>query len=313
MTQKSKRKIVFKILLVIVVAAVLLIIGVIAIPKLIAKPYFLGYSENADGTYSVSVAPEYEKNSKSVDVIKIPDKYKGKPITRVKYSGLGGIRNEINEIIVPEGIIAIEYHSFGEFVNLKKLTLPSTLQEIGGYIAPGSVELNFQSNDYFTFENGCIVENSTNTAVFGVNGCIIPEGVTTIGEGAFDGVTIANTYLPTSITKIDDRGFFSATFNFDKLVLTANIREIGFCAFSYATGFNNTLQVSTIGSIDSYAFDYCTINTLILDVDPTVVGQYNKLYFSSKITAYYENENMPVLSTSKEIESDLPGYRKYQV
>lgn len=313
MAQKSKGKILIRILLAISVAAVLMVVGVIVIPKIIAKPYFFGYSENDDDTYSISIAPQYEKNSKSVNILKLPSKYNGKPITRVKECKLGSISNEINEIIVPESVTAIGYDAFSHILHLKKLTLPSTIQEIEGSMALGSVELNFQSNDYFTFENGCIVEKSTKTAVSGVNGCIIPDDVTIIGRGAFKNVTIANTSLPTSIINIKSEAFFSSTFNFEKLVITGNIQEIDGFAFSYAKGFNKTLQISTYGSIDCYAFSMCGINTLIYDVVPTVVGSYNKLYFDSQITAYYENENMPDFLQGKQIESDLPGYRKYKV
>ncbi|MDE7379975.1 MAG: leucine-rich repeat domain-containing protein [Clostridia bacterium] len=313
MPHKKKRKALLITLLVIFLIGLATIITLVCV-DLFSNPITVFYELNEDNTYSASIGYDNRTSSKikSVKNIKISSSHDGKPVTNIKNAGLNTCNIPINEIIVPDSVTSIEDEAFSDFLELKKLTLPSSIQEIGAHIASASIELNFQSNDYFTFENNCIVEKATKTAIFGLNGCTIPDDTEIIGNRSFVGATLANSALPTSITKICEGGFFSATFDFDKLVITENIREIESQAFSYVKGINNTLQISSTGVINSMAFSYCSIQTLIYDVEPNVIDGYKVLEFDSKINAYYENENMPVLSNKKEIESDMPGYRKYR-
>lgn len=311
MTKSKKAKKILIVVLAALLIMVILLVGLIIIPQFFSKPLSLSYTKNDDDTYTVAILPDEESKISSMKTIKIPSTYEGKPVTKVKSPNTITSYTSINEIVVSDGVECIDDSAFSHLMNLKKLTLPSSIKSIGSHIALSSIELNFNSNDYFQVINGCIIETETNTAVFGLDGCTIPENITTIGKGAFWGATVMNTSMPTSITKIEATSFMSTTFNFEKLILTENIREVGNQAFSYVKGINSTVQISTTGSIHKNAFNFANIKTLIFDVKPNVPND-ELLSFSSQITAYYENENIPQITTAKQIESDLTGYRKYR-
>lgn len=91
-------------------------------------------------------------------------------------------------------------------------------------------------NDYV--ENGIIYEDNTKTKIFGSekdisNILIIPDGVTSIGNGAFNGCKhLTSVIIPDSVTSIGDYAF-SWCLSLTNINISNNVINIGRNTFDY--------------------------------------------------------------------------------
>ena len=120
-------------------------------------------------------------------------------------------RDIITELILPEGLTSLEDDPFIHFQNLQKVTFPSTLKTIRGFI-------------------GCTQLKEV----------VIPEGVEEISWNAFSGCTsLEVVVLPSTIKKIDSYAFDDCV-NLKTIVLPDTLEEV------YANSFHNTLWYDTL-------------------------------------------------------------------
>ena len=91
-------------------------------------------------------------------------------------------------------------------------------------------------NDYV--ENGIIYEDDTKTKIFGIekdisNVLVIPDGVTSIGDGAFNRCkSLTSVIIPSSVTSIGDYAFANC-FNLTSITIPASVTQISNTAFSF--------------------------------------------------------------------------------
>ena len=97
---------------------------------------------------------------------------------------------------------------------LTTITLPSSVTSIGIGAFSGCANLNEISvdsgNPVYDSRDNCnaIIETATNTLINGCSTTIIPNSVTSIGEGAFEGCTsLVSIEIPNSVTSIGDYAF----------------------------------------------------------------------------------------------------------
>lgn len=122
--------------------------------------------------------------------VRIPQTIDGKPVWIIGSGAFYG-KTVIEQLIIPEGVTKMEgsagnYGAFQGLKNLKSVSLPSTLTNIGAYAF-----------------HGCAVLTEVT----------IPEAVTTIGEYAFDGCTALTTaiiYAATSTIGYDAFNYCNA-------------------------------------------------------------------------------------------------------
>lgn len=97
-------------------------------------------------------------------------------------------------------------------------------------------------NDYV--ENGIIYENDTKTKIFGSkkdisNILIIPDGVTSIGNGAFNGCKhLTSVIIPDSVKSIGDYAF-SNCFSLASITIPASVTQISNTAFYFCYKLTN--------------------------------------------------------------------------
>ena len=100
----------------------------------------------------------------------------------------------LTSINIHNGVTSIGNQAFDHCSSLSSIIIPSTVTAIGVGAFQGCTGLNsilvdhdnkiYDSRDYCN----AIIETSTNTLLTGCNQTIIPNSVTCIGEGAFNGV-----------------------------------------------------------------------------------------------------------------------------
>ena len=150
------------------------------------------------------------------------------------FSGCTSLTN----IVISNGVNTIGEGAFAFCKSLKNINLPNTTKAIGrnafygcssftSIIIPNSVTaigkgafigceslsniVVEEGNSIYDSRENCnaIIETATNTLITGINTTVIPNGVTTIGDGAFYGCTsLTNVTIPNGVTTIGDSAFY---------------------------------------------------------------------------------------------------------
>lgn len=156
-----------------------------------------------------------------------------------------------NNTVIPEGVKRIWQNAFAERIHLKSITIPASVTSI--------VRMPFSDcdsleeikvdadNAIFDSRNNCnaIIESATNTLIAGCGKTVIPEGIETIGDSAFERVkTLTHVTIPKSVTEI--RGYaFERCENLSTVNLQKGIQTIGYGAFTECVGLTNLIFCGT--------------------------------------------------------------------
>lgn len=156
-----------------------------------------------------------------------------------------------NNTMIPEGVKRIWQNAFAERIHLKSITIPASVTSI--------VRMPFSDcdsleeikvdadNAIFDSRNNCnaIIESATNTLIAGCGKTVIPEGIETIGDSAFERVkTLTHVTIPKSVTEI--RGYaFERCENLSTVNLQKGIQTIGYGAFTECVGLTNLIFCGT--------------------------------------------------------------------
>lgn len=122
----------------------------------------------------------------------------------------------IEDLIIPNGITTIRNYAFCGYKNLKTLTIPGSVTEIGlGAFSYNNIkevyisDLKAWLNIKFDIDSYPLARGATlyvNNVL--VEDLIIPEGITTIGDCAFYGCSsLTSVTIPDSVTTIGYRAF----------------------------------------------------------------------------------------------------------
>ena len=154
-----------------------------------------------------------------------------------------------NNTVIPEGVKRIWQNAFAERIHLKSITIPASVTSIVGMPFSDCDSLEEikvdADNAIFDSRNNCnaIIESATNTLIAGCGKTVIPEGIETIGDSAFERVkTLTHVTIPKSVTEI--RGYESCE-NLSTVNLQKGIQTIGYGAFTECVGLTNLIFCGT--------------------------------------------------------------------
>lgn len=156
-----------------------------------------------------------------------------------------------NNTVIPEGVKRIWQNAFAERIRLKSITIPASVTSIVGMPFSDCDSLEEikvdADNAIFDSRNNCnaIIESATNTLIAGCGKTVIPEGIETIGDSAFERVkTLTHVTIPKSVTEI--RGYaFERCENLSTVNLQKGIQTIGYGAFTECVGLTNLIFCGT--------------------------------------------------------------------
>ena len=166
----------------------------------------------------------------------------------------------LRTIELPNGLTTIEGGGF-RFSGLRSVTIPSSVTSIDLGIFDYCEDLEQiiidEANPVYDSRNNCnaVIETSTGLLVEGCNATIIPEGVTSIGNGAFGGCRkLSSVTIPSTVTYIDAYAFFecNAIKSMISLIEPGNLMEVMTCAFDGMDRENCVLYVP-VGAKDVYS------------------------------------------------------------
>lgn len=162
----------------------------------------------------------------------------------------------LQSIILPDTLQVINSYTFADNFQLKNVTFPSGLKSIGNY----------------AFGNSGIIAAS------------IPNGVTNIGEGAFQGCSgLITANIPTSITSLASRVFNGCTNLTSNIVFPAAITQIPDVIMNNCAKASFTLP-NTLTRVGNYSFTGMrAITSVTLPNSVTAIGD-SAFAFCSELT-----------------------------
>ncbi|MBQ3138104.1 MAG: leucine-rich repeat domain-containing protein [Ruminococcus sp.] len=160
-------------------------------------------------------------------------------------SNISPLRNndDIQTVVVDEGITSIGEYVFGNCQNMEKITLPTTLKSIG--------KATFMQGDGYV------------DTVYGLTEITIPSKVTTIADSAFWGTAIESLTIPESVTEI---GQYVCRDCSKLKSVTVNGTVIGEYMFVSCIRLSSFIIGKKLKKICSNAFNYCSaLKTITYD------------------------------------------------
>ena len=196
----------------------------------------LSYFETEKGWYVAECDPNAES-------VVIPESYQGQPVV--------GIRDA-----------AFQNHD-----KLKKIVIPSTVNDIAGGAFDGTPWLKQQrAANPLVIVNGILIDAQT------CSGAVtIPDGVTRIGENAFCAFLpddknfnhdLTAVTIPDSVKAIDQFAFYHCD-KLESINLPAGLQEIGCWAFGVCSGLKEITIPANVKSIGVQAFLECSSLTKV--------------------------------------------------
>ena len=157
----------------------------------------------------------------------------------VKYienNAIGSITNE--ELIIPEGVLTINSYNITNCPNLKKVTLPSTVNSISEYAFYNSnpllEEIEVASgNTKYAVDNGFLYNISEKSIIAGI--------------------TTSEVVLPSSCTKLVWKGF-SENKNIISVTIPVSYTSLGYQTFSYCSNLKTIKYEGTIQQFIDHSF-----------------------------------------------------------
>ena len=228
----------------------------------------LTYTLSYDGSkYSVSgIGTATEKN------IFIPSEYNDMPVTGIGSYAFDGCTS-ITSVTIPSSVTSIGESAFNNCTSLTSVAIPSSVRMSGKDAFKGCTSLNdvyitdvaaflkiyFESyhSNPFNYANNLYLNNEL------VTDLIIPSGVTSICDYAFEGCTsFTSVVIPGSVNSIGAEAF-SYCSSITNVIIESGVKSIGNDAFSKCTSLTNVNIRDGVTSIDEGAFSYCTSLTSI--------------------------------------------------
>ena len=100
---------------------------------------------------------------------------------------------------------------------------------------------------------------------------VIPEGITTIGKGAFRATGITKVVIPSTVTEIDEYAFYGCT-NLETVIFLCDLTEIPAYAFYGCTKLTNAQIPASVEYIGDYSFMETDIRTLTISENVREIG-----------------------------------------
>jgi len=165
--------------------------------------------------------------------------------------------------VIPDNVTSIGECAFFGCTSLTNIDIPASVTSIGDAAFEDCSGLTSilvaDGNTVYDSRNGCnaIIETATNTLIAGCKNTVIPNTVTSIGIGAFDGCTsLTSIDIPASVTSIDDAAFDGCT-GLTSIEIPASVTSIGERAFIDCSNLSSVIiYAPSLTTYGSNAFSY---------------------------------------------------------
>jgi hypothetical protein len=220
------------------------------------------FRQREDGTYQLThvTAPNDEVT------VRIPESYKGRKVTDIGSFALSDCPN-IEKVIIPYGVIAVEERAFENCSKLSSILIPKSLIKISNNAFTGTKWLENQKKESpFVIINHILIDGTSAEGEI-----TVPDGVTTIAEYAFFADSdITSVTLPDSVITIDWAAFYSCT-NLHHITFSNSLTKIGTSVFEGCKKLSDIVIPASVKSIGGNAFSETTWLTDQQNENPMVI------------------------------------------
>lgn len=183
----------------------------------------------------------------------------------------------LTDITLPADLMHIGDSAFEECKSLTDITLPVSLTHIGVNAFRNTNIRNIVSlSPYFSFNNSCLIDvtnHKLNTFLADQEHVILPDGLTHIGERAFNGCNLTTVTLPNSLTYIEN-GAFKCCINLTTIILPEKLTHIGQFAFYHCLNLSTLTLPTRLTHVGDGAFEGCeNLTTITLPDGLTTIGK----------------------------------------
>ena len=187
----------------------------------------------------------------------------------------------LTSVTIPTSVTTIGSYVFYSCSGLTLVAIPSSVTSIGDYAFSGCSDLTSitvnEGNSKYDSRNNCnaIVETATNKLIAGCKTSIIPNTVTSIGDGAFFGCSgLTSMTIPSSVTSIGSSAFKYCS-GLTSVTIPFSVTSIRNYVFWECSGLTSLDIPSSVTSIGNNAFDGCSgLTSLDIPSSVTSIGVY---------------------------------------
>ena len=201
-------------------------------------------------------------------------------VTRIGGEAFLGCYN-LTSITIPNSVTSIGFGAFSQCSNLISITIPYSVTSIGENAFSSCSNLTSiivdKGNIIYDSRDNCnaVIETKNNILIAGCQNSIVPNSVTSIGYGAFEGCkNLTSITIPNSVTSIGKRAFAGCK-NLTSITIPNSVTVIEEEAFSYCSNLKSITIPNSVTYIGKEAFSSCKILTsIIIPNSVTSIGKW---------------------------------------
>ena len=190
-------------------------------------------------------------------------------ISDAAFQGCSGLTS----VAIPNSVTSIGESAFYGCSGLTSIEIPGSVTSIGDWAfsyCSGLINIVVsEENPVYDSRNNCnaIIETATNTLVAGCKNTVIPNSVTSIGEGAFRGCSgLTSIEIPNSVTSIGEGAFYNCS-GLTSIEIPNSVTFIGAYTFSACSGLTSVVIPACVKSIGLNAFNGLTEVTSLIPAE----------------------------------------------